>query len=243
MNDSERSRSLGWLFLLLVLPPLVMTAISKQARAEGETEYNFSWLDPEKKIYVLQNRRYLKAGHLLVSGLVGTSFSNAYRSAWTANPKLGFYFTEGLGIEAMASFTFNVPNSNMRALELASSAAIPQIREIRSQFGGQLHWVPWYAKINVFNKVLYFDWYFAAGAGLMQTFVDTRTNASAAANYVEQDVLSLIASTGHWFHVNDWFLVRLDFTGSFYNAPVTGVSGETAWYSSYGVSLGLGLKI
>ena len=32
--------------------------------SNSDDEYNFNWLDPEKKIYVLQNRKYLKANRL-----------------------------------------------------------------------------------------------------------------------------------------------------------------------------------
>jgi len=46
------------------------TARSSDSRSKGSSdddEYNFNWLDPEKKIYVLQNRKFLKGGHVLLS--------------------------------------------------------------------------------------------------------------------------------------------------------------------------------
>src|SRR3954465_6960282 len=38
---------------------------------QADDEYSFNWLDPDKKIYVLQNRRYLKAERAELSVLVG----------------------------------------------------------------------------------------------------------------------------------------------------------------------------
>lgn len=214
-----------------------------QSAPSADDEYNFNWLDPDKKIYVLQNRKYLKGGHAAVNLMAGTGFSNPYRSTYTLDPRLSYYVNETWGIEAFYTFITNSPNSTAEALQLAAPNTLPNIREIRNQYGVLLHYVPWYAKINVFNAILYFDWYFAAGAGTVSTFVDTRRQTSAAPAYVQQDLLGLFFNTGHLYHLSQSLIFRLDFSGSFYNAAINGLSGETSWYSNYNFAVGLGWRI
>jgi len=140
--------------------------------------------------------------------------------------------------------TSNIPNGTFRALTVASgSSALPQIREIRAQYGGAIQYVPWYAKINVFNTILHFDWYFNFGAGGIQSFVDTRTNASVAPALVQQDLMGLFFGTGHLYHLSQSFDVRIDVTGAFYQAPINGLTGESAWYSNYNFGIGVGFKL
>jgi hypothetical protein len=121
---------------------------------KNDEEYNFNWLDPDKKIYVLQNRKYLKGGHPILSVLGGVGFSNPYASTYNLDGRFAFYITEVWGIEAFYTYTVNSPNSTLQALGIAAPNTLPNVRQIRAQFGGQLHYVPWYAKINVFNSIL-----------------------------------------------------------------------------------------
>jgi outer membrane beta-barrel protein len=213
------------------------------AGSQSEDEYSFKWLDPDKKIYVLQNRRYLKGGHLLISAMGGLGFSNAYRNSYAADPRIAYYFSELFGFEVFYSFTFNSENNNYAALKNAAPNTLPVIREIRSQAGALLHYAPWYAKINVFNKILYFDWYFDAGAGRISTALDTRTNVNRAASFQNQDFFAIYAGTGHQYHLSQNFIVRLDFSGTYYMAPIFGNSGADTWFSSYVFAAGLGLRL
>lgn len=211
--------------------------------SKEDDEYNFNWLDPDKKIYVLQNRKYQKAGHAVLSVTAGFGFSNPYKSTYNIDPRLAFYATEAWGVEVFYTATMNTSNSVLTALSTAAPNTLPLIRQIQAQMGVLIHYVPWYAKINVFNTVLYFDWYFAGGVGSVQSFVDTRTMASQASNFVEQDLLGIFFSTGHAYHISQSLLFRLDVTTSFYNAPINGLTGVTSWYSNINFGVGLGLKL
>jgi outer membrane beta-barrel protein len=217
-------------------------AEAKEVESE-DSEYNFSWLDPDKKIYVLQNRKYTKAGHPMVSLMGGVGASNPYRSTFSVDPRLAYYINEMFGIEAFFTYTSNSPNNTIEALQIASPTTLPNIREIRAMMGAMVHFVPWYAKINVFNTILYFDWYFGAGASQVQSFVDTRTNKNSPSNFVQQNIPALVLSTGHLYHISQRFLARFDLTGSFYQAPINGLAGDNTWYSNFNFSFGLGLKI
>jgi outer membrane beta-barrel protein len=233
----------NWLGVAFVASLILqMAAGSVFAKENDDDEYNFNWLDPEKKIYVLQNRKYTKQGKLFVSALFGSGFSNPYRSTLNVEPRVGYYLTENIGVEFFYTYTSNSTNNAQRALENASTT-LPVIREIRSQMGVMLNWAPWYAKINVFNKVLYFDWFLSAGVGSMNTFVDTRTTVAAASNYQPQTLTGIFVGTGHQFYISQTFTARLDFSGSFYQAQVFGTSGESTWFSNFNLGLGIGLRL
>lgn len=246
ISPSLRSWGVGFLLTLVAILWLSLVASNWSKASEGEKsddEYNFNWLDTDKKIYVLQNRKYLKTGHAILSVTGGVGFSNPYKNAYNVDPRLAFYMSEAFGIEVFYTWINNSSNNNLKALQSASPSVFPQIREIRAQYGGMLHYTPWYAKINVFNAILYFDWYFGLGAGNVSTFVDTRTTTSVAPNVVQQDVLGIFFSTGQFFHLSQRLLFRIDFTGAYYQVPINGTSGETSWYSNLNLGIGLGLKI
>jgi outer membrane beta-barrel protein len=209
----------------------------------SDDEYNFNWLDPEKKIYVLQNRRYLKANRVMLSGMVGPGFSNPYRTSYNFDPRVTYYFNESWGIEGFYTFTTNSENNTYEALKQAAPNTLPVVREVRSQYGAVVQWVPWYAKINVFNKILYFDWYFTGGAGNVHAALDQRAHANDAPTYVNQDLFSFYAGTGHLYHLSDNLLVRLDFTSAVYRAPVFGTTGDSSWYSNLNFGIGLGFRL
>lgn len=209
----------------------------------GKDEYSFKWLDPDKKIYVLQNRKYLKANHLMLSALLGPGLSNSYRDTAGLSFRGSYYFTEWLGIEGFYTAGFNSENKTFEALKRTAVTTLPIVREIRGQTGVMLQYVPWYAKINVFNSILYFDWYFNGGVGTLRTALDTRPNTASPATYTEENLTSYFLGTGHMFHLSQVFTVRLDLTGAYYRAPILGNSGESTWFSNYLFGFGLGLKL
>jgi outer membrane beta-barrel protein len=248
MNDTGRKSRSIWFRLALVSAAafwLALVAVSWADAAEGDgtDEYSFNWLDPEKKIYVLQNRRYLKGGRLFLSATVGPGLSNPYRTTLQIDPRAAFYFNETFGLEVFYTLFSNKENSTFEALKKAATNTLPVVREIKAQYGALLHYVPWYAKINVFNNILYFDWYFSGGIGQVSSDLDTRSNASAEPVYVKQDFMGLFLGTGHQYHLSNNFSVRLDFTGAFYQAPIFGDEGDKSVYSNYTFGIGLGIRL
>ncbi|MEK7690384.1 MAG: outer membrane beta-barrel domain-containing protein [Bdellovibrionota bacterium] len=238
MKGQTKSSPCWWLVVLTLSFP-----IAKSQLAQAGDEYNFNWLDPEKKVYVLQNRRYLKSPRVLFSLMGGPALSNPYRDTWKVDPRIAFYINEQFGIEAFYSFFANSENSNYKALTYAAKNTLPVIREIRSSVGGLLHWVPWYAKINFFNQILYFDWYLAAGAGMLGTAIDTRTSADQLESFVTQNRFAGFWGTGHQYHLSKYFTVRLDFMGAVFRAPLYGKTGDFTWYSDYTFGAGVGLRL
>ncbi|MGK5087527.1 outer membrane beta-barrel domain-containing protein [Bdellovibrionota bacterium FG-2] len=234
----------GWGFqvvwVAIALLWLTLVAFSWAQAAQASDEYNFNWLDTDKQVYVLQNRRYSKSGHLLLSVMGGPGLSDPYRMTFHIDPRVAFYFTEEFGIEAFYVGVMNSENNTFKAFAQAAPNALSVVREIRGEMGGLIHWVPWYAKINVFNSILYFDWYFAGGAGTLSSRVE---GTSAASGFVDQKLFSFFAATGHQYHLSQLWTVRLDIMGAYYSAPIYGTGQENAWFSNYRFGLGLGLRL
>jgi len=228
---------LGLIFGAILWMTLIAASYADAAENKDD-EYSFSWLDPDKKIYVLQNRRYRKANRLMVTASVGTGLTIPYRTAYNLDPRIGYYLSDALGIEVFYQMTMNQKNTIFEALRLSNTNVWPQTREIQSQTGALVHWVPWYAKINVFNKILYFDWYFSGGVGVLNTKLEKTATTSVAQNFT-----ALILGTGHQYFLIETWLVRLYLGSAPYRAPLMGETGDPAWFSNLNFNFGVGLRL
>ncbi|RYZ68969.1 MAG: outer membrane beta-barrel domain-containing protein, partial [Proteobacteria bacterium] len=211
-------------------------------------DYSFNWLDPDKKIYVLQNRKFTKAHKLLLTLNGGIADTSPYRSSYSIDPRLAYYFTEAWGVEVFYAAFSNSSNSTNDALIRTNANIRPNIYELKSQVGGLLHWAPWYAKINVFNSVLYFDWSIAGGIGSITGDVygsssGSNSGSSSSTKNGTASYTTYILNTGPQFHVSEHFVVRFDYTNSWYKAPLFYTSGDETWFNSHRFQVGLGFRL
>ncbi len=233
-----------FLVLLAALWLSVVAASWSEAADSPDDEYNFSWLDPDKKVSVLQNRKYRKANRPMISLGLGLANTNAYRKSYVIDPRLAYYFSESWGIEVFYSMFSNKENTTALALKSTGTSAAPDVIEINSQVGALIHWVPWYAKINVFNTVLYFDWYFAGGVGTMNAnMIPGGVSASAGLPTTSKSLSAFYLGTGHLFHVTDSFIVRLDFMNAWFKAPQRAVTGPETFFNSTTFEIGAGFRL
>jgi len=227
------------LVLISALWLSVVAASWSEAAEEQENEYNFSWLDPDKKVSVLQNRKFRKANRPLVSLGFGFANTNAYRKSTVIDPRLAYYMSESWGIEVFYSMFSNKKNTTAEALEATSIR--PDVIEVKNQVGALVHWVPWYAKINVFNTVLYFDWYFSGGLGSMNA--DMLPGSSTTGVATTKSLTAYYLGTGHTYHVTENFVVRLDFTNAWFKAPARAVTGAETFFNSPTFTIGAGFRL
>jgi outer membrane beta-barrel protein len=227
------------LVLMAALWLSVVAASWSEAAEDPDNEYNFSWLDPDKKVSVLQNRKYRKANRPMITLGYGFASTNAYRSSMVIDPRLAYYFNEAWGIEVFYSLFSNKENDTAKAL--ATTSVRPDVIDVKSRMGALLHWVPWYAKINVFNNVLYFDWYFSGGIGSMNA--DMIPGSASAGATQSKSLTAYYLGTGQVFHVTENFVVRLDFTNTWFKAPIRAVSGEETFFNSSTFTVGAGFRL
>lgn len=191
---------------------------------EVEDEYDFSWLDPEKKIYVVQNRKYTKKNRLELALSGGIGIGEPYRTRRTLLPRATYYINENWGVSGFMLFNRNEENNNVSALRLVSGR-IPAVRDIQNYSGGSVMWVPFYGKINMFNKIFYLDWHLEAGVGGAASEIDLNTTFGNPANLSETNYFSFHWGTGQKFFITRNWAARLDYLAIFYKAP-TGVDGS-----------------
>lgn len=215
-------------------------SMDSQSIPPKDDDYDFQWLDPDKKIYVLQNRKYTKANKILLSINGGFAKNSPYQSSYSIDPRIGFNFSEQLGIEVFYTTFMNSVSTDYEALVSTNSGVLPNVFKLKNQVGGLLQWAPWYAKINVFNSILYFDWYISGGVGQISGDVysgglsGTPTTKSFTAYYL---------GTGQLFHLSKMVDFRIDFTNSWMTAPLKYTSGANTVFTNSTLQLGIGLRL
>lgn len=205
--------------------------------AEDE-EYNFSWLDPDKKVYVLQNRKYRKASRFAIFLQGGLNLSNPYRTEYFGMPRASYWFTEQFGVEVFYAAATNSDNTTLTALKNVGPSVLPYVREIRSFYGALATWTPWYSKLNFFNKILYFDWFFNLGLGQVNTALDQNVRVGQASNFKTETQFALYYGTGMDFYINRNFLVRLDLVGMMFNAEGADRKSRTTFNYDFAAGIG-----
>lgn len=230
--------------IVLILLSLIM---STAVLADEKSLYNFSWLDSDKEIYVLQNRKFRKDGHVYIGGTGAYNLSQDFLDAYGVTARGGYFFSEDWGIELVYG-RFNSTESDT-AKGVKEQGAYPFYREIESYMGGMLMWSPFYSKINTFNRVYYFDWMFGLGVASINTkdnrkLFDPSIPAASRNAKTSENNLGALWNTGFRFYVNQNWSIRLDITGVSYKADKTKSDGtnkstSSKLFTNYDLGLGL----
>jgi outer membrane beta-barrel protein len=234
-------KKISWFSLFLFF----VTSVASVAIASEKSLYDFSWLDKDKEIYVLQNRSFRKDGKLFVALNVGETVAKAYVEGMVGQARIGYFFKEDFGIEILTSK--NDGKFNDLASKVISQGAVPYSRIIDSYNAAQLLWSPFYSKINTFNKIFYYDWMFGLGYASI-TNSDNRNEFKAGESrttLTEETNSGLIWSTGLRFYITPSWSARIDFTALRYEADffvkdgTTFKSGGKEWFNNYDLTLGV----
>lgn len=231
--------------IVLILLSLIM---STAVLADEKSLYNFSWLDSDKEIYVLQNRKFRKDGHVYIGATGAYNLSQDFLDAYGVTARGGYFFSEDWGVEFV--YGRNSSSENDTAKGVKAQGAFPFYREIESYMGAMLMWSPFYSKINTFNRVYYFDWMFGLGAAQINTkdnrkLFDFNATASAQKTMTSESNVGALWNTGFRFYVNQNWSIRLDITGVTYKADKENGDGTTTQnkssklFTNYDLGLGL----
>lgn len=229
---------------ILIFTSLIMSTL---VLADEKSLYNFSWLDNDKEIYVLQNRKFRKDGNVYIGATAAYNLSQDFLDAYGGTIRGGYFFTEDWGVEFIYGKYTNSENDTAKGVK--EQGTVPFYRQIDSFMGGMIMWSPFYSKINTFNKVFYFDWMFGAGLGSITT-KDNRnkfdTTASDQSSLTSESTIGGLWNTGFRFYLDQNWSLRLDLTGQVYKADKTkkqenaaDTTKATKLFSSYDVGLGL----
>lgn len=222
---------------------LLLTLISLQTFAGENSVYDFSWLDPDKKVYVLQNRKFRKNETFYVGSTFGRSVSGAFLDSLEANLYTGYFFNEDWGVELSYTKSSSETNSTYDAVK--AGAAVAFFRELDTVMSAHLVWSPFYSKINTFNKIFYYDWLFGLGFS-SYTSLDNRNEFLITNKDVKtkESGTGISWFTGMRFFINQDWSFRLDFSGLHTNADRAIDNGsnfdlEKSWFHYYNLRLGI----
>lgn len=222
---------------------LILITISGIAVAAEDSMYDFSWLDADKEVYVLQNRKFRKKGKAYFGGTLGRQVNGAYINSNEANIIGGFFFNEDWGLELSYTKASGETNNTYDNVD-AQGASVAFFRKIDTAMSAMLLWSPFYSKINTFNKIFYYDWMFGLGV-TNATTLDNRkefTTGSGSDELTSESVQGLAWMTAVRFYISKSWSTRVDFRAQHINAD-TAVNGESdtekRWNHYYNINVGL----
>lgn len=217
--------------------------------AEGDT-YSFTWLDPDKEVFVLQNRKFRKAGRLYAMAGGGITTTGAFADGHTFQGRVGYFFREQWGFEVL--YAMNSGKENDTAATVRNNdgdgggGSIPFRRITDNYMGGMFLWSPFYSKINTFNSILYMDWIIGLGiAKIEETNNANEVNASSIeVGDVTESHTGVMWDIGLKFYMNQNWSVRTDFTAIHYQAekPIRSNAQDTVekdWNRHYDLTVSL----
>lgn len=226
---------------------LICFLMSVLSYASEKSLYDFSWLDKDKEIYVLQNRKFRKSGRFYVGATGVKTLSGVFVDSYGGSARAGYFFKEDWGFEFVYGKNVGSENDTAKGVREQASS-VPYYRKIDSYMGAMLMWSPFYSKINTFNKVFYFDWIFGLGVAQVTT-LDNRNKfevGSADQNKLtRENNMGALWNTGLRFYMSDSWSLRLDITGQTYKANKTRRVGtaqttnSSRLFTNYDLGLGL----
>jgi outer membrane beta-barrel protein len=226
---------------------ILISLFSMAAVADESSLYRFSWLDKDKEVYVLQNRKFRKVGTFYVGATGVKTLNGAFINSIGGTGRAGYFFTEDWGLEV--AYGKNAGSENDTAKGIREQGTVPFYRKIDTYASAMAMWSPFYSKINTFNKVFYFDWMFGAGLASIKT-LDNRNKFDTASqqqnSLTSSSVMGAAWMTGFRFYLTEHWSLRLDFYGLHYQADKTkkqqGAASTTKsslLFSNYDLGLGL----
>lgn len=174
------------LSLLLFLTTSLFSSLSY---SDDTSLYEFKWLDEGETVYVIQNKEHVKANSIGIDLSFIDSNSSPYQDSSGFLASVTYYFSERWSMD----FTFkkyNNENSDdlTNLLSADTNQVKPLVRRIDAAKLVHLNWIPFYGKINTFNKIFFFDWGLGVGVGQFDYSVNNETflQKTIKFNLVEQ---------------------------------------------------------
>ncbi len=210
------------------------------AWAGEEDLYDFLWLDPDKSVYVLQNKIYPKDKSLYLDLGYMMNLSSTFQDTSGAQFKLGYYLNEEWAIEFDYIKYSNLDNGALKSVKVVAGLA-PFVRRPLSSTTVFAIWSPFYGKINTFNKIYYFDWSFGVGTGsyTMESNLETAQLASED-RFKTEDYTPLQLKTTFKFHINRAVHLGVEILNTNYESNSPKNPNSTSWDQNYDLIFSVG---
>lgn len=211
---------------ILLLSIISCSLGSFKAQGTEKDLYDFLWLDPDKQVYVLQNKVHKKENTFYANIGAGLGLSSTFQDTSLVHGNIGYSLTEEWAIEA---FYTNYNNKDNEALENLRrlNGSIPFIRKVKNNYGAMTRWSPFYGKINTFNKIFYFDWSFGVGLAKLNSESNAANVATpTSANiYKSESYTSIVGKTELILHASKNIHINLGVILNNYKAPGPSING------------------
>lgn len=200
------------LLFVFLLPPLAL--------AGEKSLYDFIWLDPDKKVYVLQNKLFKKKYKAYFDLGYLSNESAKFQTTTGFQGRAGWYFAEEWGIEAIYNHYNSTNNDDFKSVQIVNNQ-VPFIRRFKNQYGLILNWSPFYGKINTFNRIYYFDWSFGAGVSKVSAESNIKTFNDSPTKLIlnSESYTGALLKTNVKFHLKENLHLGIGYLSTFYNAP------------------------
>lgn len=225
---------------------------SIRIQATEESVYDFTWLDPDKEVYVLQNRIYRKDHGFFVHLGGGLTTSGAFVKSYNFQARGSFFLHEDWGIQIL--YSKNQGKENLAAQSVRQNdvygsdnitGSIPFRRIINNYLAGMIVWSPFYSKINTFNQIIYLDWMLSGGVTNINETNNRNELLQNAPISVQESHSGLIWETSMLIFISKHWNARIDFTGIHYKAIKAIVSENDvgkSWYNNNDLTLSIGYR-
>ena len=201
--------------------PAENVAPAKQQQTEEKrispdmTNEELSRLAEFKQVSVIQKRYLPRTGRF--QAFIGPSMTlnDPWFNVMGASVKLGYNFTEALGIEGNYSFMSTDKTMALKELSKENNITTENFVYVKSYYTLGINWTPLYGKMTWLNeKIVYYDIYFGIGMG-----------GTEIQNGVKEDTFSINA--GQIFSITKGKAFRWDLTWNFFDAKQVNSSQGT----------------
>lgn len=225
---------------------LFTTILSTSVQASERDLYDFLWLDPDKSVYVLQNKVFEKKNSFWGSAGYLRGLSSDYQDTTGFKVEAGYYLHEEWAIDLFYSQYSNSDNDAFKSLATINQS-VPFLRRPTANYAVGVVWAPFYGKINTFNKIFYFDWSIGVGIGKYESESNAKTvtDSTEANRYDKESYTSIVTKTKLRFHASknihvDFELLRNNFRAPGAYIPNRGQS--KSWRNNTDFILGVGFS-
>jgi outer membrane beta-barrel protein len=172
-------------------------------------------LAPFSEISVLQKRYLPKTNRFQAFAGLGLITNDAFFNTLGGSLKLGYFFTEAMGIEGSFTSLTTSEAKSTKELKEIQGVTTENLVYPKSYMGLDFMWVPIYGKLTYFNRrIINFDMYFTGGMGTTAI----QNNLSVSTFHI---------GTGQIFALNKAFSLRWDFSWNFFDAKQVDLSTST----------------
>lgn len=202
--------------------------ISKNTHAGEKSLYDFLWLDPDKKVYVLQNKLYKKEHTFYADVGYLSNFTSKFQDTRGFNLKGGFYISEEWGLEVFYNKYSNNDNDDWKNVRQINGAD-PFVRRFNSSVGAMAIWSPFYGKINTFNQIFYFDWSFGLGIAKIDAESNRKSvdDTNLKSTYSKESYTAAVWKTQVKFHLKENIHLGVEWMQHHYNAQGPNRNGKS----------------